>query len=231
MPDCAIFADTGWEPKAVYEHLERLIPALPFPVYQVSAGNLRTDAIAGGSKRAGGFAAIPWFIRNPDGSDGMGRRQCTAHYKLEPIRRKIVELHGGKRPKGGTEVWVGISTDEAFRVKPSRVQYVTNRWPLIELGMNRGDCRAALKRKGWDAPRSACIGCPFLSDEEWRLRTADEVEDAIVVDRAIRKQPGAKGEQFMHRSRKPLEGVDLRSSAEIWQADLFNNECEGMCGV
>jgi len=23
MPNCAIFADTGWEPKAVYEHLER----------------------------------------------------------------------------------------------------------------------------------------------------------------------------------------------------------------
>ena len=21
MPDCAIFADTGWEPKAVYDHL------------------------------------------------------------------------------------------------------------------------------------------------------------------------------------------------------------------
>ena len=21
MPDCAIFADTGWEPRAVYEHL------------------------------------------------------------------------------------------------------------------------------------------------------------------------------------------------------------------
>ena len=22
MPDCAIFADTGWEPKQVYEHLD-----------------------------------------------------------------------------------------------------------------------------------------------------------------------------------------------------------------
>ena len=22
MPDCAIFADTGWEPRAVYEHLD-----------------------------------------------------------------------------------------------------------------------------------------------------------------------------------------------------------------
>jgi 3'-phosphoadenosine 5'-phosphosulfate sulfotransferase (PAPS reductase)/FAD synthetase len=29
MPDCAIFADTGWEPEAVYSHLARLREALP----------------------------------------------------------------------------------------------------------------------------------------------------------------------------------------------------------
>lgn len=35
MPDCAIFADTGWEPKSVYDHLEWLMSpnVLPFPVY------------------------------------------------------------------------------------------------------------------------------------------------------------------------------------------------------
>ncbi len=35
MPDCAIFADTGWEPKAVYEHLESLASpsVLTFPVH------------------------------------------------------------------------------------------------------------------------------------------------------------------------------------------------------
>ena len=231
MPDCAIFADTGWEPKAVYEHLERLERALPFPVYRVSSSSLREDAIAGGSPRAQRFAAIPWFIRNPDGSDGMGRRQCTAHYKLEPIRRKIVELTGGKRPKGGTEMWVGISTDEAFRVKPSRVQYIANRWPLIELGMNRSACRAWLARHGWDAPKSSCIGCPFHSDEQWRGLTPAELADAILVDEAIRHQAGFKGEQFMHRTRKPLSQVDLRSDAQIGQPDLFLNECEGICGV
>lgn len=34
MPDCAIFADTGWEPKAVYDHLSWLMSpnVLPFPV-------------------------------------------------------------------------------------------------------------------------------------------------------------------------------------------------------
>ena len=231
MPDCAIFADTGWEPKAVYEHLERLREALPFPVHVVSAGNLREDAIAGGSERAQRFAAIPWFITNRDGSSGMGRRQCTAHYKLEPIRRKIVELCDGKRKAGQCEMWVGISTDEAFRVKPSRVKYIVNRWPLIEAGINRARCRIWLERHGWNAPRSACIGCPFHSDEEWTLLTPEEMADAILVDKAIRHQPKMKGEQFMHRARVPLDQVDLRSPAARGQPDLFNNECEGMCGV
>lgn len=39
-PDCAIFADTGWEPKAVYRHLQWLEDVLPFPVHRVSAGDI-----------------------------------------------------------------------------------------------------------------------------------------------------------------------------------------------
>src|SRR3954464_850519 len=52
-PDCAIFADTGWEPAAVYEHLEWLEGEAEkggVPVHRVSAGNLRQDlldAVAG----------------------------------------------------------------------------------------------------------------------------------------------------------------------------------------
>lgn len=43
MPDCAIFADTAWEPQAVYDHLAWLMSPnlLPFPVHVVSAGSLR----------------------------------------------------------------------------------------------------------------------------------------------------------------------------------------------
>ena len=231
MPDCAIFADTGWEPCSVYEHLDRLEKALPFPVIHVSAGNIRKDLIARKQPDGSRSAAIPWFILNPNGSQGMGRRQCTTHYKIEPIRRKIVEIHGGKRPKGGTEMWIGISTDEAFRMKPSRVQYIVNRWLLIERRMSRADCYEWLKRTGWNAPKSSCIGCPFHSDKQWQSLNPTELADAIEVDKAIRFQAGFKGQQFMHRSRKPLSEVDLRSDAEIGQADLFNNECEGMCGV
>lgn len=233
MPDAAIFADTGWEPKAVYEHLDRLVSALPFPVHVVSAGNLRDDILAKANSAGQRFAAVPWFMRMPDGSEAMGSRQCTAEYKLKPLHRKIRELLGGT-PKGGAEVWVGISTDEIFRVKPARVKYISNRWPLIEQRMNRNDCVQWMARNGWSAPKSSCIGCPFHSVEQWRSLTREEFADACEIDRAIRTPHpgrGIKGEQYMHRSLKPLDQVDLSTPEERGQLNLFLNECEGMCGV
>ena len=41
MPDAAIFADTQWEPKEVYDHLNWLEEQLPFPVYRVTHGDIR----------------------------------------------------------------------------------------------------------------------------------------------------------------------------------------------
>ena len=63
MPDCAIFADTGWEPRAVYEHLAwlRSPNVLPFPVHIVSAGDLRAALLAGA--RGARWASIPAFTR------------------------------------------------------------------------------------------------------------------------------------------------------------------------
>lgn len=65
-PDCAIFADTGWEPRAVYEHLARLRPVLEdagIDVHIVSKGNLRNDLVNEGSR----FASIPYFTLAPEG--------------------------------------------------------------------------------------------------------------------------------------------------------------------
>jgi hypothetical protein len=233
MPDGAVFADTRWEPHAVYDHLKKLIAVLPFPVHVVSAGNLREDQLAAVNTTGQRFAAVPWFIRSPTGKKGMGRRQCTKEYKLRPIQRKIVELVGG-RPKSGTELWIGISLDEAIRRRESRVQYIKHRWPLLERGMTRQACVAWLQEHGWSAPKSACVGCPFHSDDMWRdLRDNSPIEwdDAVKVDQAIRNQPKFRGQQFMHAQRVPLDEVDLRTKDKRDQNDLFGNECEGMCGV
>ena len=42
-PDVAVFADTGWEPDYVYDHLEWLEGQLDYPLVRVSSGNIRTN--------------------------------------------------------------------------------------------------------------------------------------------------------------------------------------------
>lgn len=170
--DGAIFADTQWEPESVYQHLAWLMPLLPFPVHSVTAGDIVQGIRNRRNTTGGRYAAIPWFVLNPDGSKGMGRRQCTSEYKLTPIMRKLRDVLGvnrrGRIKAGTVEQWIGISTDEASRMKPARQQWIVNRWPLIELGMSRADCLSWLERHGYPAPpKSACLGCPFHSQRTW----------------------------------------------------------------
>jgi len=237
MPDCAIFADTQWEPKAVYDHLTWLTApgVLPFPVHIQTGGDLRQAVRDRSKTSAGRIAAVPWHMLMANGKAAMGRRQCTKEYKLYPIRRKVRQMLDGKTPKGGAELWIGISLDEAYRQKPSTVAYIANRWPLIEQRMSRNDCLRWMERKGYPTPpKSSCIGCPFHNDNQWRaLRDGAPAEwqDAIEMDRAIRDQPGFRGKQFMHPSLKPLDQVDLSTPEDHGQLNLFINECEGVCGV
>ena len=141
-PDCAIFADTHWEPPSVYEHIEWLRNRLSFPLHVVDNGrSLREDVKAltnhSGSRR---YVDIPVYLKGRDGEgDGIGRRQCTDNYKVRPIRRRIRDMLGlrprQRVPAGTTvELWLGISTDEAIRMKTSRDRWMTNRYPLIEVG-------------------------------------------------------------------------------------------------
>ena len=165
--DCAIFADTGWEPARVYEHLALITDAAAgggVPVLTVSNGDLRADAIDPAHR----YASIPYFVRNPDGSNGMGRRQCTSEYKLTPIRRKVRELLGAKAPdfrrvpKGRiAEQWIGFSADEIGRVSDhDQVSYIRKRYPLLELGFARKACERWLRARGWTSvAKSACVGC------------------------------------------------------------------------
>ena len=243
MPDCAIFADTGWEPRAVREHLAGLMSpnVLPFPVHIVSAGDIHADLLRAGSGER--WASIPAFTRTVKRGRidiGMIRRQCTKDYKIVPIRRKVRELVGLTRRRSPdypiVEQWIGISFDETIRMKPSFEGWQVNRWPLIEKGMSRHDCLRWLERHGYPIPpKSACVGCPFHSDDRWReIRDGDPQSwaEAVEVDRAIRTGlRGIRGEVYLHRSAVPLDEVDLSTLADRGQLDLWPNECEGMCGV
>lgn len=239
MVDAAIFADTQWEPQSVYQWLDWLEQQLPYPVHRVTAGSIRADILSKSNTTGGRFASIPWHMRMPNGTASMGRRQCTNEYKLKPLlkaKRMLLGYQPRKRiPVGSCETLIGISTDEISRMKDSREVWNRNVFPLVDLGMSRNDCLNWMQRKGYpQPPKSSCIGCPFHSKDEWRRIKADPVAwaDALEIDEAIREPVrGIRGQQFMHRSLLPLAQVDLSTPEERGQANLFENECEGMCGV
>jgi hypothetical protein len=167
MPQCAIFADTQWEPKSVYRWLDWLEKQLPFPVHRVTAGSIRENLVTNSTGQR--FASIPWHMRMPNGDAAMGRRQCrrqcTSEYKLEPLHKKVREILGlEKGQRGPKEIsvvqWIGISLDEIHRMKMSEFRFVEKRHPLIEARMSRWDCLNWMERKGY----------PNLS--VWNCRTA-----------------------------------------------------------
>lgn len=228
MPDCAIFADTGWEPKSVYAHLAWLEAVSTIPIHRVTAGNIREDTLDA-LETGNGFMTIPaWMWSKKHKREVMGRRQCTKQYKLRPIQIEVQQLN----KRRGTTLWLGISWDESFRQKDSRVKYITHRWPLLEMRMTRADCLAWMQRHGYPTPpRSACIGCPMRGSSEWRSLTESEFAEAVDFDHHVRSLPRIKGDAFLHRSLQPLDMVDLRTEQEKGQLDLWGNECEGMCGL
>jgi hypothetical protein len=239
MPDCAIFADTGAEPLKVYEWLDWLETQIPFQVHRVMhKTGLRQnilDSIAGGR-----FAGAPFYTESSTGG-GQLRRQCTREFKVEPITQKLRQLIGlkkGERAPKETLVtqYIGISTDEAGRMKPSRDHYITHRWPLIEANMSRADCLKWMEANGYPMPgKSACTFCPYHDDALWRdmkKNDPDSWADAVNIDALIRG--GVRGtteKLYLHRSMKPLDQVDFRTAEEAGQYRLFDDECEGMCGV
>ena len=236
-PEHAIFADTGWEPQEVYDHLKWLTPILEKAKIQthiVKKGNIREDALNDLTT----FQSMPLYSLTDTGS-GIGRRQCTREYKITPITKKQRELIGlGYRQKWKPEYGkiinlVGISVDEIQRAKDNRVKYIQNEFPLLDLRMKRSDCLTWLANHGYSAPRSACLGCPYHNDREWRQIKSNPKEwaDVIEFDRAIRDKHKGEGQQFLHPKLIPLEEVDLRTEEDKGQLALFTQECEGMCGI
>ena len=240
-PDCAIFADTGNEPKAVYTYLDFLKKILPYPIYKVSKGNITEDMI-NSIKNNTKFPTAPFFTQNViTGKKGMLRRQCTSDYKIQPIKKKLRELCniGYKKhfPKDKyIEQWIGISIDEIQRMKPSRDPYILNRHPLIELKMSRQDCINYLNKNKIPLPeKSACIMCPYHNDAYWHFMKTErlsEFKEAIELDKKIRTgAKNIKDNLYLHKSCKPLDEVEFNKKENDKQLDMFNNECEGMCGV
>ena len=234
--DFAVFADTQSEPPEVYDWLKKLT-AFVSPKIKVivdSKGNLAEDFLDK-EKRA---ASIPVFLKNDNRSQGLSWRQCTQDYKIQVVQQSIRSELGYKRRqwmRHHINMVMGISTDEVVRMKPSRLKWSTNLYPLIDdLEMSRQDCIRYVETMGLGTPpRSACFMCPYRSNREWGEMKADQPEvfaAAVDFDEKIRVNNRFNATPYVHRAMKPLSEIDFEEESKD-MPDALNNECEGMCGV
>lgn len=215
--DVAIFADTVDEPDWVYEQLAVLEPwgaAHGLPVVRVSRGQLQADR----------RVQIPAFVIGKDGEASPLSRSCTRDYKIQPIRKRARQLMEARGLRQAMCLY-GISVADPRGTSVSPVLWIQNRYPLIEAGMTRSACARTLTEHGLPVPRkSACVYCPYHSDEAWReVRDFDPDgwEKAVAYDERVRAEKGAS----LHRSMIPLRFVDLGQD----EPDLFSEECAGHC--
>jgi ribosomal protein L44E len=247
MVQAGVFADVKGEPMAVYKHLDWLEKQLSYPIYRVTWRDLKQDILDASTGKYKAFTA-PFYTKNPKtGKKKMLRRQCTFMYKINPVVQEVRRLlglkKGEKRDKSTrVEMLMGISKDEVFRVKTNRMSYITNIYPLIDKDMTRLNCLEWMSKNNYPKPpRSACTFCPYHSNEEWKeiKKNKEEWQEVVAMDKAIRHQEKHKDkfknsndtldELFLHRDAIPIDQVDFDKKKDN-QLDMFQSECEGMCG-
>jgi len=244
--DAAIFADTGNEPKEVYEWFEFLKEKVSdkIPIIIVNndrnTGNIAEDILA----EDGFFASIPVYTTNKEtGKAGMTLRTCTDRYKIRPINKKIRELLDVSNLRGKVvEIVMGISSDEIQRAKYPPNKWAVNCYPLVENNISRHDCLHYFESlKLPQPPRSACVICPYHSNKEWkRIKTKypEEFAYAIHFDNELRSDKTKSqfvnkldSELFLYKGKIPLRDATFDEDNEKFQGSLFDDECEGYCGV
>ncbi|OBZ13305.1 hypothetical protein [Bacillus sp. FJAT-26390] len=242
-PDLVIFADTGWEPKKVYNHvqwLKKTVSQFGVEIITASNGNIRTDTLRAAQWKTR-TANMPYYVQQADGSKGIIPRGCSDEYKIDAIY-KAVRSHLGLRPRQRMKPqsvvkWLGISTDEVERMKTSRNKWEVLWYPLIEKRMNRLDCMNWLERNGYPIPpKSACIGCPFHNDRAWleiKRHSPEEWQEAVDLEKALHEYGlrQMRGKVYLHKSCRPLEEVDLNENQMDLFDDDFINECSGHCAL
>ena len=233
--DAIFFADTRDEPHWVYETLGYWWLRSPVPIHIVTKGRL-SDAMLLATSQGTRWASIPCWTLGCDGRAAPLKRQCTYDYKIEVIQKALRRILGyarGERCKHEAICMQGISFDEMDRCSASRVPWITNEWPLVDLGITRTDCRIFLEERNLPIPRkSSCRYCPYHSDRYWRdmkQNHPSEFEQACQTDEAIRNltQAGVDKPCFIHRSLVPLREAYFGED----QKELFGRECSGHCGV
>ena len=153
--------------------------------------------------------SLPIPVRMSNGAPGT--RSCTADFKIRVVGHEL-QARGATIEQPAT-VALGISVDEIERAKPGvdeRMPYQTRVYPLLDLGLHRGDCKKLIAAAGLPVPgKSACFFCPFHDAEAWRAQATHEPElfaKSVHLEDTLNARRGVLGKDpvYLTRHGRPL---------------------------
>lgn len=219
-PDIAVIVDTGREKTATWEYVEQVhrpaLASVGVELHIVSHDYARHDLTK--SDRV----LMPMYTTH-SGNLSKLPTYCSNEWKKRPLMRWL-------REQGVTkgQQWLGISIDEADRMKPSGVQWLENAFPLIDLGLSRDDCYTLVRQMGWpDPPKSSCLMCPHMGDAQWRHMKATHPQDfeaAVQVEQELRMIDPTL---YLHRSARPLNAVPWDEQPSLFNDDTLTCQATG----
>jgi len=219
-PDVIVMADTGREVQTTFEYLNQVVqPALKAIGLQVEiAGHEYSHH----DLYKSGDLLLPTFTRQ-SGSVGKMPTFCSDEWKQRVIRRWLRE-----RGINDTDVWLGISLDEAERMKASGLNWYRHVYPLIEITpMHRSQCVTQIQKFGWEVPnKSRCYMCPNQSALAWKdlkRRNDGDFDKAIALENEVRQNDQ---HVYFHPLAIPLEQAVEQSEL---QTDMFDGCDSGYC--
>jgi len=224
-PDLSWIVDVGWEPASTWKHVDEvLIPRLAN--IGVTLNILRTtDYVDNNPIDQSGHLRLPAYRVSLEGRRMKFDMHCSQGWKRR-VANQWLRFQGVER----CDTWLGISTDEIRRVRKSTLHWNQNRYPLVELGIDRGKCLYLLGKNGWPIPpRTSCYMCPNHSDAGWielKRNAPEDFERAVQLEREIRTtQPDV----FLHEFCQPLDQVVFRNQQQLMELECFGSDA--LCGA
>lgn len=216
-PDYAFMIDTGREKSSTWPFVDEFIrpqlAAVGLDLTIVQASQFADLKISRTNEDGEVSILLPGFSTLGNG-EGKLSPFCSGYWKRD-VGERWMRSVGIQTARN----WIGISRDEARRIRAQHRGWLSLWYPLIfEVPITRTRCVDIIRTEGWrgEIPHSACWMCPNQSDAEWlhmKLNSPQDFESACALDDEARiKDPHF----FLHESRIPLREVDFTQQRSMF---------------
>lgn len=209
----AIFADTGFEHKYIYERIKfvedwaREFHREDFKIHLVA--NKKHES-------------LPGYILKSKYYPSYQSRFCTRMFKIEPIDEFVDQFKDE-----GVELMIGLNADEIDQRTGNHgnKSFVSYTYPLADNGITREGCKTILRRVGLlpEFPaymqRGGCVGCYYKSRKEYEAMALLNPEEFKLVEQLEEAIQDERKEFF-----SIIEGITMRQIRENVSNMLFRPE-------